>query len=73
MTHNDTCKNMLIQTINLFVTLKNETTNSPIHEFKLLHKGQITQTVYYFLFLTLKKHFKPCFFILKTFCSTLVN
>ena len=25
--------------INLFVTSKNETTNSPIHEFKMLHKG----------------------------------
>ena len=25
---------------NLFVTSKNETTNSPIHEFKVLHKGQ---------------------------------
>ena len=26
--------------INLFVTSKNETTNYPIHEFKVLHKGQ---------------------------------
>ena len=26
--------------INLFVTSKNETTNSPIHEFKVLQKGQ---------------------------------
>ena len=26
--------------INLFVTSKNESTNSPIHEFKLLHKGK---------------------------------
>ena len=25
---------------NLFVTSKNETTNSPIHEFKVLHKDQ---------------------------------
>ena len=25
---------------NLFVTSKNETKNSPIHEFKVLHKGQ---------------------------------
>ena len=25
---------------NLFVTSKNETTNSPIHEFKVLHNGQ---------------------------------
>ena len=27
--------------------------------------------VYYFLFITLKNIFKPCFFILKTFCGTL--
>ena len=25
---------------NLFVTSKNETMNSPIHEFKVLHEGQ---------------------------------
>ena len=25
---------------NLFVTSKKKTTNSPIHEFKVLHKGQ---------------------------------
>ena len=29
---------------NLFVTSKNETTNSPIHEFKVLHKGQSFKT-----------------------------
>ena len=62
---------------NLFVTSKNETTNSPIHQFKVLHKGQrafktpflmvyVLFLIYYF-----KKHFKPCFFLLKTFCSTL--
>ena len=60
---------------NLFVTSKNKTTNSPIHEFKVLHKGQsllkplfngVLFLIYYF-----KKHFNPCFFILKTFCSTL--
>ena len=28
------------ETNNLFVTSKNENTNSPIHEFKVLHKGQ---------------------------------
>ena len=31
-----------MQTNNLFVTSKNETTNSPIHEFKVLYKGQRT-------------------------------
>ena len=54
---------------NLFVTSKNEITNSPIHEFKVLHKGQrafysLSIIVYYFLSY-FKKHFKPCFFILK--------
>jgi len=44
---------------NLFVTSKNEATNSPIHEFKVLHKDQrVFQKpflmVYYFLFKTLK-------------------
>ena len=44
---------------NLFVTSKNETTNSPIHEFNVLHKGQRAfkkpfLIVYYFLFITLK-------------------
>ena len=28
------------RTFNLFVTSKNETTNSPIHKFKLLHKAR---------------------------------
>ena len=28
------------QLCNLFVTSKNETTNSPIHKFKVLHKSQ---------------------------------
>ena len=36
------------------MTSKNKTTNSPIHKM-----------VYYFLSITLKKHFKSCFFILK--------
>ena len=45
---------------NLFVTSKNKTANSPIHEFKVLHKGQRAflnpfLMVYYFLFVTLKK------------------
>jgi len=44
---------------NLFVTSKNETTNSPIHEFKVLHKGQSSfqnpfLKVYYYLFINLK-------------------
>ena len=30
----------IAQAYNLFVTSKNETKNSPIHEFKVLHKGQ---------------------------------
>ena len=33
-------ENVALLTSNLFVTSKNETTNSPIHEFKVLHKGQ---------------------------------
>ena len=46
-------------TFNLFVTSKNETTNLPIHEFKVLLKGQRAfyipfLTVYYFLFIALK-------------------
>ena len=55
----------------LVVTSKIETTNSSIHEFKVLHKSQrafyvkllfdsVEFLIYYF-----KKHFKPCFFILK--------
>ena len=44
---------------NLFVTSKNETTNSPIHKFKKLHKGQRAflnpfLMVFYFIFITLK-------------------
>ena len=51
------CLKML--THNLFVTKKPETTNSPIHEFKVLHKGQRAfqnpfLMVYHFLFITLK-------------------
>ena len=43
--------------INLFVTSKNEAMNSPIHEFKALHKGQRAfwthfLMAYYFLFIT---------------------
>ena len=51
---------------NLFVTSKNKTTNSPILEFKVLHKGQRAflnpfLMVYYFLFLTLKNIFSIAF------------
>ena len=51
-----------LATCNLLVTSKNETTNSPIHEFKVLHKDQRAfktpfLTVYYFLFITFKRHF----------------
>ena len=35
---NKFCTSCLL--FNLFETSKNETTNSPIHEFKVLHKGQ---------------------------------
>ena len=54
---------------------KNEFSNSPIHKFKVLHKNPksllkplfngVLVLIYYF-----KKHFRPCFFISKTFCST---
>ena len=30
---------LVLQTFNLFVTSKNETTNYPIHEFKVLQNG----------------------------------
>ena len=47
-----------------------EFTNSPIHEFKVLHKGQRTfqkpySIVYFFLINYLKKHLCLVFFILK--------
>ena len=48
---------------NLFVTSKNETMNSPIHEFKVLHKG-LLKPLFSVSYLK-KKHFKPYFFILK--------
>ena len=45
-------------------------TKPTIHEVKVLQKGQRAffkplLMVYYFLFITSKKHFKPCFFVLK--------
>ena len=62
---------ILSKVYNLFMTSKIETTNSQIHKFKILQKGQraywnpcimvnILFLIHYF-----KKHFKPCFFILK--------
>ena len=65
-----TCIINVWEIINLFVTSKNETTNSPIHQFtslkwrpesllKPLFDG-VLFLVYYF-----KKHFEPCFFILQ--------
>ena len=55
---------------------KNETMNSPIHQFTNLKCGIKAREPFKIAFnsvlvLTLKKHFKPCFFILKTLCSTL--
>ena len=51
----------------LFVTSKRETSNSPIHEFRVLHRDQSLLKPLFngllFLVLYLKKHFKPCFFI----------
>ena len=60
---------LAINPYNLFVTSKNETMSSPIHEFEVLQKGQRAfqkpfLTVYYLLSITLKK-IKPCFFTLK--------
>ena len=36
------CTVQRLDSNNLFVPSKNKTTNSPIHEFKVLHKGQRT-------------------------------
>ena len=51
---------------NLFVTSKNETTKSPIHEFKELHKSQRAFQnpffiLYYFLFITVKNNLNIAF------------
>ena len=43
----------------------NQFTNSPIHQFKVLHKGQRAFQNPFSMVYYLKKHFKPCFFILK--------
>ena len=52
---------------NLFVTSKNETMNSPIHEFKVLHKGllKLPFNGVSFLLCYVKKRSKPYFFIMK--------
>ena len=61
------------------MTSKNETTISPIHEFKVLHKGMTAFSnpflmVYYlFIIYYFKKHFKPCPFILKALKDTLIR
>ena len=58
-----------IKSINLFVTSKNDFSNSPILQFKNLKyciKKSLLKPllmVYEFLFITLKNHFKPCFFL----------
>ena len=56
---------------NLFMTSKDETTNSLIHEFKVCcinaNKANLFLMVYVlFLIYYFKKHVKPCFFLLKT-------
>ena len=48
---------------NLFVTSKNETTNSPILEFKVLHESLLKPL--FISYLLLLKTFQACFFILK--------
>ena len=57
---------------NLFVISKNETTNSPIHQFTNLKCGTKAREPFkplfngvFFLIYYFKKRFKPCFFILK--------
>ena len=57
-----------LQQINLFVTSKNETTNSPIDQFTNLKSCIKAREPFYplfndVLFITLKKHFKSCFLI----------
>ena len=63
---------------NLFVTSNNETTNSPVHQFmnlkcctKAREPFKIPFNGVLFLIYYFKQHFKPCFFTLKTFCSTI--
>ena len=67
---------------NLFVAPKNETTNSPINEYKVLHKCQrLYQRAFLlslfngilFVIYIFKTNFKPCLFILKTLKDNLQN
>ena len=46
---------------NLFVTSKNVTTNSPIHEFKVLPESLLKPLFYGVLFLALKSIFSGVF------------
>ena len=61
------------------MTSKNETTNSPIHEFNVLHKGMTAFSnpflmVYYlFLIYYFKKILSLAFFILKALKDTLIR
>ena len=64
---------IFLNTYNLFVTSKNEFSNSRILSAAYKPKSLLEPIfngvlvlIYYF-----KKHFKPRFLILKTFCSTL--
>ena len=54
---------------NLFETSKNETTNSPVHQFTCCIKAREPFKILFngvlFLIHYFKKHFKPCFFNLK--------
>ena len=71
-------RKMVLKLNNLFVTSKDETTNSPIHQFtnlKCCIKARESFKPFFdgvfFLIYYFKKHFMPCFFIIKTFFSTL--
>ena len=55
---------------NLFMTSKNETKNSPIHEYKVLQARPESLLIplfngVFFLIYHFKKHFKPCLSIFK--------
>ena len=62
---------------NLFVTSKNETRNFRFHQFTNLKCCIMNSLLKHlfngvlFLIYYIKKQFKPCLFMLKTFCSTL--
>ena len=58
------------------MTSKNETTNFQIHEFKVMHRSQRALLnpfimLYLHIIHHFKKHFKPCYFVLKKFYRTL--